>query len=211
MELTNKLLEANILTEDKIRKFPLRESSLRMTLKLYAVMNHIPYKLDIKGLARKNHLTDNGDISKYYLTDYGLEWLYQSFESLPQDYVRKVFGKQFTNIPKSEVIDYRTTYTLNNFRGVTGITAHNGTAQPAFLIITLPTRTLRFDYDNIALARQGVLHLSTQYPLESMTLYRWKRCVSRGKEYRVKEKIPLIVKASTDHLRGKGYIYKGGE
>ena len=181
------LLDLGILTKEKIRKYPLKYTNLQAILKVYAINNNIPFRLYIYKCA--------GIATEYYLTDYGLEYIYSFFRSKSLDYVRSIFGFLFT-YGTEENLKHPETYSFfNNFRGTTGVRNKLGSKTPAMVVHTVNKAKRIYNFNSIAEARAQLKIWFTQYPVDQFEIYRL-RFDKHGCKY--KEKIKLIVTQNTN-------------
>ena len=177
MTLSQQCKDEGILTEEKIRKYPLTLSNLHVVLKMYAVNNHLPYTYKLeKGIA-----------TTYYLTDKGLEMFYDFFNDHTFKYCRTLFSQIL--IHAEEGFDPVTFPHFSNFRGTDGIHGVAGSKQKALVIRTVKRCQRKFPFDNIKEARDALRIWLTQYPIEEFKLYR----IREQKGTTFKEEIPLIV------------------
>jgi hypothetical protein len=181
-------IRLGILTESPLRKYPLRAANLAVVLKAYAIEAKLPYTLN-------NQKFDELSDYKLYLTDAGLEWLFNVFKQHSLPFLRSAFQFVFSNateadIQNPEYVGY------NNFRGITGDRPKAGTKQKAVLVRKVG-RTLReYKFDSIREARREFLYLSRFYPVEQFKLYRIKKNTKKGKVSYYRDEIPLILKES---------------
>lgn len=187
----NKCKELGILTDEPIRKFPLRSANLAIVLKAYAITAHLPYGID----NRSFHILDD---YKLYLTDDGLEWLIQTFKQFSFPYLRSTFQFVFSGATKDD-IDNVNYFGYGNFRGITGEKPKAGTKQKAILVRSYGKNgkiKKEFPFDTIREARQAVLELTRFYPMEQFKLFRIRTQKKNGKEYTFRSEIPLILEKS---------------
>ena len=183
--------QLGILTKEKIRKYPLRLSNLQVVLKVYAVQNNIPFTYNVRGMGKTN--------SEYYLTDTGLEWLYDFFRSKTPEFCRTLFGPLFARAAEEHMKNIESYPYLNNFRGLIGRNAEAGTKQRAMIIRKVKRCERRYEFDTIKEAREQLRIWLAYYPIEEFKLYR-VRTVD-GHTY--KEEIPLIIAQKTHYCAGK--------
>ena len=183
------MLAEGVLTKDPIRKYPLSLANLQVILKIYAVNNRQPFTYSIS--------KTKGQFTEYYLTDEGLEYFYEFFNSHSLAYCRSTFSNFFTQYKEDVMPDPRTYHMFNNFRGVSGKKQEAGTKQRALIVRKVKRCERKYEFDSIKQARQQLNLWLTLYPIEEFTLYR----VREQKGYTVREKIPLIVTPVTDHYK----------
>ena len=177
MTLLHRCKDEGILTEEKIRKFPLTLSNLHVVLKMYAIEKHEPYTYKL----------EKGKATTYYLTDEGLEWFYEFFKNHSFTYCRSLFSQLLINA--EEGFDPYSYSYFSNFRGTDGIHAVAGTKQKALLIRTVKRCERKYYFDTIKEARDALRIYLTLYPIEEFKLYR----VREQQGYTFKEEIPLII------------------
>lgn len=183
------LVELGILTKEKIRNHPLKMTNLQVVLKIYAVKTYQPFSFRIKGL--------KGIPSDYYLTDYGLQYVYDFFKDKSLDYARSLFGQLFVRATQDDLQHLDTYPYFNNFRGTTGCRAKLGTKQPALLIHTVGRTQRKYEFDTLAEARANVTILLSKYPAEQFKLYRIR---TNKKGYTFKEEVKLIVENKVSYF-----------
>ena len=177
MKLLQQCKDEGLLTEEKIRKYPLTLSNLHVFLKVYAVENALPYTYKLeKGIA-----------TTYYLTDEGLELFYTFFQTHSFKYCRSLFSQLLINA--TENFDPVTYPYFSNFRGTDGIHTEAGTKQKALVIRTVNRCQRKYYFDSIKEARQSLTLWLTMYPIEEFKLYRLR--TQKGITF--KEEIPLII------------------
>ena len=177
----NTLEELNLITKEKIRKYPLKMTNLRVLLKVYAVETYQPYKFYIYGL--------QGIASEYYMTDKGIEWFYKFFKGKTLQYARSLFSNLFTHATQDD-IDHPELYKgFSNFRGVKGTCVKAGSKQPALIIRTVGKAERKYEFDSIADAREQLNVWLTLYPIEEFKLYR----IRTKNGYKFKEQIKLVL------------------
>lgn len=177
MMLLQQCKDEGILTEDKIRKFPLTLSNLHVVLKIYAIQNYMPYTYKL----------EKGVNTTYYLTDKGLEWFYEFFRKHSFSHCRSLFSQLLINA--SEGFEPSTYPYFSNFRGTDGIHNVAGTKQKALIIRTVKRCERKYYFDSIKEARDTLRIWLTQYPIEEFKLYR----VREQKGTTFKEEIPLVI------------------
>lgn len=173
-----KCVDLGILTSVSSRKYPLRPMSLATVLKAYALSLSLPYYLNPMALDMISH-------HQYYLTDGGLEWLYQVLQSYSLAFLRSSFAVIFQNATEEDLQHLDTYPHLANCRGTTGIRPKAGTKQGAIL----KHNRRSYHFDNIRAAREELLRLSRFYPISEFRLFRIT------KEGKTKE-IPTILAPS---------------
>lgn len=176
--------EIGILTDKKIRKYPLRSANLAVVLKAYAISTHRPYEINL-------HKVNVLDDYKLYLTDGGLEWLMYTFKQHSLKYLKSVFLFVFTNATEDDIED-ETYIGYNNFRGITGDRPKAGTKQKAILM----HKHKEFHFETLKEARKELMNLARFYPLDDFKLYRIKKNTKDGITRYYKREVPLIYKES---------------
>lgn len=151
----------------------------------------MPFDYNIKGMA--------GKFTEYYLTDTGLEMVYDFFRTHTFTYCRSIFSNLCVRATE-ETLKHPETYAyLNNFRGVSGKKREPGTKQRALIIRKVKRCERRYEFDSIKEARQHLTIWLTMYPIEEFTLYRIR--TQKGTTF--KEKIPLVTE-QTGGVRNMG-------
>ena len=186
MKLLLKCKEEGVLTEEKIRKYPLSLSNLQVILKMMAVESFEPYEMKM----------EKGVATTYYLTDEGLEWFYDFFRKHSFVYCKSLFSHLLIHTNEKE-FDPVTHKDFSNFRGTDGVHSVAGTKQRAMITRTVGKCVRKYFFDSIKEARDTLKIWLTLYPIEQFTIYRIRN--QRGCEFR--EKIPLIVQYSTDPFK----------
>lgn len=177
MTLLHKCKQEGLLTEDKIRKYPLTLSNLHVILKMYATENFEPYTYKL----------EKGIPTTYYLTDEGLEWFYEFFRNHSFKYCRTLFSQLLIHADEDFVPE---TYSyFSNFRGTDGIRTAAGTKQKALIIRTVGRCQRKYEFNSIKEARDTLRIWLTLYPIEEFKLYRLRT----QKNCTFKEEIPLII------------------
>lgn len=185
-----KCKELGILTDDSIRKYPLRAANLAMVLKAYATDTNQPYTLN-----NQRYSEVFSDFA-LYLTEGGLEWLFDFFTRHSLSFLKSTFQFLFTNATQFEV-DHPETYAgFNNLRGTVGDRPKAGTKQGAILVRTCGNLKKTYTFDSILEAREEFFNISRYYPVEEFTLYRVRKLLKKGKTTYYKEQIPLILPPS---------------
>jgi len=175
------LEQLGILTKDTIRRYPLRYTNLQAVMKMYAVNTNQPFTMSIYG--------KKGVSTEYYLTDYGLEYVYDFFKGKDLTYAKALFNYLFTH-SKEDTLDHLDTYSFfDNFRGTRGTKSRRGSKQPALIIRTVGRAEKRYEFNSIAEARDQLRLWVALYPIEQFTLYRIK---TDKKGYKYKERIKLF-------------------
>lgn len=178
----NTLLTLNIITKERIRKYPLKLTNLQVILKIYAVTTHQPFRFYIYGM--------KGIPSEYYMTDYGLEWMYDFFRGKSLDYARSLFSNLFTRANQSD-LDHPELYKgFSNFRGVDGSCNKAGSKQPALIIRKIGKVEHKYEFDSIYDARTQLNVWLTLYPMEQFSIYRIK---TNKQGYTFKEQLKLVL------------------
>ena len=185
------LIEEGILTKEKIRKYPLKLTNLQVVLKIYAVETYQPFTFNIRDM--------KGVATDYYLTDKGLQWVYDFFKDKTLDYVRSLFSQLFVRATQDTLQHIDTYPYFNNFRGTIGVYGQRGTKQRAIVIRKVGRAERRYEFDTIVEAREQLRIWLTVYPIEEFTLYRLRVTEKKGT---FKEKIPLIPKRAPNRYRG---------
>lgn len=177
MTLSQQCKDEGILTEEKIRKYPLTLSNLHVVLKMYAVENFLPYEYKL----------EKGIETTYYLTEEGLEWFYNFFRTHSFIYCRSLFSQLLINA--GERFDPVSYPYFSNFRGTDGYHPPAGSKQAAMIIRTVGRCQRKYHFDSIREARDTLKIWLTLYPIEQFKIYRLRT----QKGYTFKEEIPLIV------------------
>jgi hypothetical protein len=186
-------LDIGILTEEPIRKYPLRASNLAMLLKAYAVSTHKPYTID----KQRYYLLQD---YKLYMTDEGLLWLYDIFNGHSLNFLKRTFQYLFINV--KDIDEVTTCYAapwLANFRGEVGEQPKAGSKQAAVLVRSYGKDhkiKKEFNFPELRLAREAVLDLTRFYPLGEFKLYRIRKLTKQGKETFYREEVPLLLESS---------------
>lgn len=185
------LINEGILTKEKIRKYPLKLTNLQVVLKIYAVETYQPFTFYIRNM--------KGVSTEYYLTDKGLQWVYDFFKDKTLDYVRSLFSQLFVRATQDTLQHIDTYPYFNNFRGTMGVYGQRGTKQRALVIRKVGRTERRYEFDTINDARDQLRYWVTLYPIEEFTLYRLRVTEKKGT---FKEKIPLFPKRAPNRYRG---------
>lgn len=180
MTLLQTCKDSGILTEDKIRKFPLSMSNLHVVLKVFAIKTFQPY----------TYKHEPGKASTYYLTDEGLEWFYSFFREHDLSYCRSMFSHLFIHATEENIKHIEDYSFFSNFRGTDGVHAVAGSKQKAMIVHTVKRCERKYYYDSIKEARDELKIWLTRYPIEQFKLYRIRETEHKGT---FKEAIPLIV------------------
>lgn len=176
MTLLQQCKDSGILTEEKIRKYPLTLSNLHVVLKIYAVETWQPYEYKLK----------KGESTPYYLTDKGLEHFYEFFRKHDFKYCRSLFSQLLINAEDGfDPVSYPY---FSNFRGTDGQHTVAGTKQRALIIRTVGRCQRKYYFDTIKEARDHLRIWLTMYPIEEFKIYR----VRTKDGYDFKEEITLI-------------------
>ena len=173
------LIVKGILTEEKIRKYPLTLSNREVVLKVYAVECFQPYTYKL----------EKGVPTTYYLTDEGLEWFYNFFRTHSFKYIRSMFSHLFIHATEDDLKNIDKYPFFSNFRGTDGYHTPAGSKQKALVIRTVKRCQRKYPFDSIKEARETLRIWLTQYPIEEFKLYR----IREQKGYTFKEEIPLII------------------
>jgi len=188
-----KCKEIGILTEDKIRKYPLRDANLVFVLKAFAIDTNRPFTIHSTNF---DIVTDH----ELYLTDGGLAWLFDFFGTHSYQYLKSVFSFVFTQASEKDITDFENYQGYSNFKGLTGVRPKAGTKQRAVLVHTFGPvnnkQTVEYKFNNLNDARTEVLMLTRYYPIEEFTLYRIRKLTKRGKVYYYRNEIPLFLEES---------------
>jgi len=183
--------DIGILTEKKIRKYPLRDANLIMVLKAYAIATHKPFTI---------HSTNFDIVADHelYLTGGGLLWLFDFFENHSFEYLKSIFSFIFTNAEEKDVTDFKNYKGYQNFKGLTGVRPKAGTKQGAVLVrtygpVTSP-QTVEYNFDTLAEARKEVVSITRFFPIEEFTLYRIRKMNKNGRTYYYRRVVPLFIK-----------------
>lgn len=180
VEYTQALIDLGFLTLEPIRKYPLKKTSYNNILKLYAHNSKKPYK-------HKLYQFDNVTIDNYYLTDAGIEWMYNTFESMTPQY-RLTLMPEYFNMKGNYV---RGNPMLNNLIGTYGINPKSMYSREAILVRRYGKNNKivkEYHYPTSKEAREAVLEYLKYYPIEQFELY----VIKNG--YRVKK--PLLIDRS---------------
>ena len=188
----SKCVELGILCVTPFRKYPLRPFNLAVVLKVYALSSRLPYSINHTRLKEIDH-------HLYYLTDAGLEWLYQSFSQWSLDFLRSTFASLFAKATPDDLKNLSGFSGLANFRGETGVRPKAGSKQGAMLVRVDGKRKQTFKFDTLHEARAEFLSLSRFYPIDQFKLYR----LSKKGSYK---EVQLILQPSK---RGLGNNLKG--
>lgn len=192
MTLCSKLKNEGWLTEEPIRKYPLTSSNLSVVLKIYAIEHFLPYTVKL----------EKGVATTYYLTDDGLEHVYDFFRNRTLSYIRSTFSWLFMNADEYTLENIEDYSVLDNFRGIEGIHPKAGTKQKALIVRTVKRCKREYHFDSIREARDALRIYLSHYPIEEFKLYR----IRTQKGCTFKEEIPLIVERnvsiSVDNLLG---------
>lgn len=188
MTLLHKCKQEGILTEYKIRKFPLTLSNLHVVLKIYAIENFLPYTYKL----------EKGKTTTYYLTDEGLVWFYDFFKTHSFKYCRSLFSQLL--IHAEEGFDPTTYVFFSNFRGTDGIHNVAGSKQKAMITRTVKRCVRKYEFESIKEARDTLRIWLTMYPIEEFKLYRLR--TQKGTTF--KEEIPLIINRPVNSNAFKG-------
>lgn len=191
---TDTLVSLNILTKEKIRKYPLKETNLRVVLKIYAIKTYQPYEYCIRKLKGLNNVA-----SEYYLTDEGLQWVYDFFKDKELTYVRSIFSNLFVRATQDTLKHIDTYPYFNNFRGTMGATTPPGSKQKALVIHTVNRTERKYNFDSIIEARDFLRIMFTKYPMEDFKLYRIRVTEKKGT---FKEQIKLLPERAPNKYRG---------
>lgn len=186
-----KCKKVGILTEEDIRKYPLRSANLACVLKAYAISARLPFTID-------NHNYSILDEHKLYLTDGGLEWLLEFFKQYDLSFLRYTFQFLFAMAKPSDIAnqDYQG---YQNFKGVKGEKPKAGTKQRAFIERCYGKNNKikkTYEFDNIREARLAVLDMTRFYPADQFKLYRIRLGRRNGKDFYSKSEIPLFIEKS---------------
>ena len=187
-----KLLDLNILTEEKLYEYPLRLTNLNTVIKIYAINNNLPYRLKIRNC--------KGIATKYYLTDKGLQYVYNFFKSKSLDYVRHIFIYLFTHATEDDLKHLETYSYFENFRGTKGV-KDTVSKEPAVVIRKVGRVERVYKFNSIREARLQLNTWLTLYPIEQFKLYRI-RTDSRG--YKYKSKMDILSKRSLLYSNTRG-------
>lgn len=190
VEYIAKCKALGVLTDEKIRKYPLRAANLAMVLKAYAVDTNQAYTL--------NNLKYDEVFSEYelYLTEGGLEWIFDFFKRHGLAFLRTVFQFMFANATDFEVQHPETYAGFNNLRGTVGDKQKAGTKQAAILERLVGRVKKQYHFTTLREAREEFFRLSRYYPIEEFTLYRIRKLTKNGRETHYKEKVPLLLPES---------------
>lgn len=166
-------------------------ANLHVMLKIYAINNNLAYTY-----SRNN---TKGVVTEYYVTDKGLEMLYDFIKSHSLEYCRSMFSYLFVRATEEHHQHPETYAYLNNFRGTIGHKGDGyGTKQKAMIVRKVRRCERVYNFDSIKEARAQLMIWLTAYPIEEFTLYR----IRTQKGVTFKEKLPLIP-TKTSHNIGK--------
>lgn len=195
-EYVSTCITLGILTEEDIRKYPLRNTNLGIVLKVYANAAHKPYTLSPDVYVELERYT-------LYLTDDGLDWLLEEFQKHSLRFLRRTYKFVFINATAKDVTD-RNYIGYRNFCGLVGDRPQAGTKQAAVLVRTVGPHVREYPFDTLKEARKELMNLSRFYPLEQFTLYRIRKNTKKGKVLYYRAKVPLLVEKGQRgaHLRG---------
>jgi hypothetical protein len=182
-------MQIGILTDKPIRKYPLRAANLAMVLKAYAVASRLPYTVD-------NHNFDELSEYRLYLTEGGLEWLYNLFKQYSLAYLRSTFQFIFSAATEADVQNPEQYAGYNNFRGTIGDMPKAGTKQKAILVRRVGRVDRKYEFNSILEAREEFFNLSRYFPADQFKLYRIRKNTKRGKVYYYEQEIPLVLEKS---------------
>jgi hypothetical protein len=182
----DKCLILGILTTDNIRKYPLRSANLAVVLKVYATFAGLPYQLNNQQY-EKVFAT-----YRLYLTDQGLQWLFEEFKQHSLSFWLRLFPFIFNQITEKDIQRLEKHPAFGNFKGKRGVRTVAGSKQRAILEIKINKATKKIHYNSVAEARKAVLELSRFYPVDHFLLYRIKQ--DRNRSY--PQLIPTILKES---------------
>lgn len=181
------LLEEGILTKEHIRNYALNKASLEFVLKVYAMCTYQPYIYNVHGTFKKT--------TEYYLTDYGLEYVYAYIKSKNLDFLRKTFYTSFIRATDYDIQHPETYSRIDNFRGTTGYKGVRGTQQKAMVIQTVNKAKRVYNFNSINEAREFLANCFRIYPVDQFKIYRIRTKEGKGTW---KEEIPLIIKRKED-------------
>lgn len=185
----DRCLALGVLTKESLRKYPLRSSSLALVLKAYANAARRPYTID-------NQRYDLLDEYQMYLTDAGIEWLFDAFQQHSLNFLRSVYQHVFVKATEEDLKDLYHYEGCQNFLGVTGDKPKAGTKQRALIVRSYGKNNKikkEFEFDTLREARVELMNLLRFYPLEQFELYRIRKLTKKGKVTYYKEKVPIIV------------------
>lgn len=178
--------ELGILTDEAIRKYPLRAANLAVVLKAYAHSTYQHYTIDTQDLtALEGH--------NLYLTADGFEWLVGVFNSHSLPFLRSAFGFVFSNATEADLLDPNTYQGYGNFRGEIGDRPKTGTVQKAVLVRKVG-RTYRETYfDTLKEAREAIFDFAKYLPMKDFKLYRIRKYTRNGNVTYGRAEVPLIL------------------
>ena len=176
------LIELGYLTKDKIREHPLRYTNLQTVLKVYAINTCQSFSLYVY---KKVNIP-----TEFFLTDCGLEYLYDFFRSKDLAYCRATFNYLFTHATEYNVKHPEEFSYFDNFRGTKGIKTRAGSKQPALIVRKVGNAERKYNFNSIAEARDQLKIWLTVYPIEQFTLYRIR---TNKNGYKFKDKLKLII------------------
>jgi hypothetical protein len=196
-------ITTGILTTDRIRKYPLRPSSIAVVVKAFALKARMPFEIDA-------HKVNEFDTYRLYLTDKGLAWLLNEFKQYTLVFLRSTFQYVFSQATPKDIENLEQYQGLNNFRGIVGVNYKAGATHPALIVREygknnkLKTET---QYNTLVDARQELLHLTRFYPIEQFKLF---RLIKTKKGTYTRSSVPLFletnrrgVPVNLPHLKGK--------
>lgn len=163
----------NYLTTEPIRKFPLRNTSLAAFRKICAVINNEPFEFNLRKLDRS--------ASVYYLTDEGLNLLYDFTKAHDLTYMRSLLSILFIRATEYDIQHPETFSFYSNFRGTTGARRQSGILQKALIVRQVGKVERKYYYDSIKEAREQLKVWLRYYPIEQFTLYRVRPKYGREK------------------------------
>jgi hypothetical protein len=176
-------LRVGILTEEKIREYPLRPANLAMLLKLYAIETQKPYGIDVLRFS---------ELDRYvlYMTDDGLEWMIRSLKNHSIEFLQRTLQFMFLGIDSVDELP------LTNFKGEKGIKPKAGTRQAAVLVRHHKRARREFHFETLREARAELLKLTRFYPIDEFKLYRVRKDTRGGKTTYYREEVRTVLPPS---------------
>lgn len=164
-------------------------ANLHVMMKVYAITHNLAYTF--------NRANTKGVVTEYYVTDEGLEMLYDFIKSHSLEYCRSNFSFLFVRATEAHHQHPETYPYLNNFRGTSGTKSESyGTKQKAMIVREVRRCKREYHFDSIKEARAQLMIWLTVYPIEEFTLYR----IRTQKGVTFKEKIPLIPTRTSNNV-----------
>ena len=177
LDYIDELIEVGYLTKEKVAKHSLRQYSINIIIKCYALSTYRPYDFQP---------ADNSSMHKYeesflYLTDKGKDWFFGYLDSRPYDFLHKVFSRVFWDrkrpIPEGE--SFRNCAFLRNYAGTSG---DNDVLYHREVRVTRTWKqgnVVREDityFSSIPEARHYIFVMSCSYPIGQFKLHFKQAC-----------------------------------